>query len=184
MAPSCKRFRRNLKILDQAVAAGRPRSPCIMRGCLSFIRKSQLISRPPMENTTSPGKRIHCQNRVCVVERLATRPGKAMLVDRIELRPADREEVEEDPHRQATIVTPERDAARRLVELGVRPGTIPQAEVDQPEREQPERSEQRRMRVVERQERAVLVVIDQRRVERAAAEDTGSDEIPERRAER
>ena len=71
----------------------------------------------------------------------------------------------------------------RLVELGVGPGAIAQAEVDEAEREQPEGAEQRRVRVVERQEGAVLVVIDERRVERAAAEDAGADEIPERRAE-
>ena len=39
------------------------------------------------------------------------------------------------------------------------------------------------MGVVERQERAVLVVVHQRRVERAAAEHAGADEIPERGAD-
>ena len=37
--------------------------------------------------------------------------------------------------------------------------------------------------MVERQEGAVLVIIDERSVESAAAEHTGADEIPERRPE-
>ena len=37
--------------------------------------------------------------------------------------------------------------------------------------------------MVERQEGAVFVIVHQRRVERAAAEDAGADEIPERRAD-
>ncbi len=71
----------------------------------------------------------------------------------------------------------------RLVELGIRTRAIAQAEIDEAEREQAERAEQRGVRVVERQEGAVLVIIDERRIERAAAEDAGADEIPERRAE-
>ena len=58
-----------------------------------------------------------------------------------------------------------------------------QAEVDQANGEEPEGAEQGGMRMVQRQERAVLVVIDQRRVERAAAEDSGADEVPERGAD-
>jgi hypothetical protein len=38
------------------------------------------------------------------------------------------------------------------------------------------------MGVVERQERPVFVVVDQRSVERAAAEHAGADEVPERGA--
>ena len=37
------------------------------------------------------------------------------------------------------------------------------------------------MRVVEGQERAMLIIIDQRRIERAAAEDTRADEVLARR---
>ena len=39
------------------------------------------------------------------------------------------------------------------------------------------------MGVVERQERAMLVIIDQRRIDRPAAEHPGADEIPEGGAE-
>jgi len=118
-----------------------------------------------------------------VVEGLAARPGQAMLVDGVELRPADREEVEEDPHRQARIVAPEGDAPEPLVEDRVRARSIAQAEVDETKREQPERSEQRGMRMIERQEGAVLVIIDERGVDRPAAKDSGADEIPEGGAE-
>ena len=58
-------------------------------------------------------------------------------------------------------------------------GDIAQAEIDQPDRQQAEGAEQRRVGVVEGQERSVLVVVDQRRIQRAAAEDAGADEIPE-----
>ena len=60
---------------------------------------------------------------------------------------------------------------------------VAQAEIDQPDRELPEGAEQRGVRVVQRQEGAVLVVVDERRVERAAAEHAGADEVPERRAD-
>ena len=105
-----------------------------------------------------------------------------MLIDRIELRPADREEVEENPHHQPDIVAPEGDPAGRFIELRIRSGAVTQAEIDQAEREQAERAEQRGMGVVEGQECAMLIIIDQRSVERAAAEHTGADEIPERRS--
>ena len=61
-------------------------------------------------------------------------------------------------------------------------GGIAQAEIDQPDPQQAEGAEQRGMRVVQGQKRAVLVVIDQRRIQRAAAKDPGADEVPERRA--
>ena len=60
---------------------------------------------------------------------------------------------------------------------------IAQAEIDQPDRQFAEGAEQRGVRMVERQEGAVLVVVDERRVQRAAAEDARADEIPERRAD-
>ena len=118
-----------------------------------------------------------------VVERAAARIGEAMLVDGVELRPADREEVEADPQHQPAIVEPERPQPEPLAERMPVGRDIAQAEIDQPDRQQAEGAEQRRMGVVEGQEGAVLVVIDQRRVQRAAAEDAGADEVPERRAD-
>src|SRR6185503_7491802 len=108
-----------------------------------------------------------------VVEGLAARPGQSMLVDGVELRPADREEVEEDPQHQPGIVAPEGDASEPLVEHGFGPGPVPQAEIDEPKREEAKGSEERSMRVVERQEGAMLVIIDERCIDRAAAEDPG-----------
>ena len=106
-----------------------------------------------------------------------------MLIDRIQLRPADREEVEDDPQDQAPIVKPKRPSPESLAERIPVGGDIAQAEIDQPDAEKAEGAEQRRMGVVEGQERAVLVVIDQRRIQRAAAKDAGADEIPERGAD-
>ena len=106
-----------------------------------------------------------------------------MLVDRVQLGPPDREEVEENPHHQPDIVAPESDPPGLLVELGTRARAVTQAEVDEAKRQEPERAKQRGVRVVERQEGAVLVVIDERGIERAAAEDSGADEVPEGRAE-
>ena len=42
-----------------------------------------------------------------VVKFLAACVSEAMLVDRVELRPADREEIEQDPENQPAIVEPE-----------------------------------------------------------------------------
>ena len=62
-------------------------------------------------------------------------------------------------------------------------GDVAQAEIDQSDRKLAERAEQRGMGMVQRQEGAVLVVVHQRRVERAAAEHARADEIPEGRAD-
>ena len=59
-------------------------------------------------------------------------------------------------------------------------GDVAQAEIDQPDRQFAESAGQRGVCMVERQEGAVLVVVHQRRVERAPAEHARADEIPER----
>ena len=119
----------------------------------------------------------------CVVEGLAPRPRIAMLINGVELRPADGEEVQEYPHHQPNVVAPKGNSARPLIEDRAGTRAIAQAEIDETERKQAKGAEQRRVRVVERQESAVLIIIDQRRVDRSAAEHAGADEIPERRAE-
>ena len=106
-----------------------------------------------------------------------------MLVDGIELRPADREEVQQDPQHQPAIVEPERPQPQLLAERLPIGGDVAQAEIDQSDRQFAEGAEQRGMGMVERQEGAMLVVVDQRRVERAAAEYARAHEIPERRAD-
>jgi hypothetical protein len=106
-----------------------------------------------------------------------------MLIDRVQLRPADREEMQENPHHQPDVVAPEGNPPWPLVENGARSCAIAEAEIDEAERKQPERAEQRGMGMVEGQESAMLVVVDERRVKGAAAEDARPDEIPERRAE-
>lgn len=58
-------------------------------------------------------------------------------------------------------------------------GDIPQAEIDQPDAEQAERAEQGRVGMIQGEEGAVLVGVHQGRVERAAAEHAGADEVPE-----
>ena len=45
-------------------ASAVPCSPISPGGLRSFTRKSQAMINVPTENTTSPGRRIHCQNRV------------------------------------------------------------------------------------------------------------------------
>ena len=57
--------------LSEEVADYSAGAACVGCGCsedspsgrLSFIRKSQPMSSAPAEKTTSPGSRIHCQNR-------------------------------------------------------------------------------------------------------------------------
>ena len=87
-----------------------------------------------------------------VIERLAARPCVTVLVDRVELWPPDREEVEEDPHHKPAIVAPEGNPAGRFIELRTWPSAVAQTEVDQAERKQAEGAEQRSVRVIERQE--------------------------------
>ena len=98
-----------------------------------------------------------------------------MFVYSIELLPADREEVQQDPQHKAAIVEPERPQPWPFAERYPIPRHIAQAEVDQADREQPERAEQRRVGMVQRQERPMFVVVDQRGVQRAAAEDPRAD---------
>ena len=57
---------------------------------------------------------------------------------------------------QTQVVAPERDAAGLFIERRIGSRAVAQAEVDKAEREQPERTEQGRVRVVEREECAVL----------------------------
>ncbi|KGS21380.1 putative nitric-oxide reductase domain protein [Burkholderia pseudomallei MSHR7343] len=118
-----------------------------------------------------------------VIELEAARIGEPAIVDRVELRPADRKEVEGDPQNEPRVIQPKRPEAEFLAESRLLGGGMPQAEIDQSDREQAERAEQRRVRVVQREEGAVLVIVDERRVERAAAEHARSDEVPERGAQ-
>jgi len=106
--------------------------------------------------------------------------GEAVLVYGGELRPADREKVEENPEHKTGVVEPERPQPEALAKWCPIGSRITQAKIDQPDGEQPKRAKQGGMRMIQRQKGAVLVIIDQRRVQRAAAEDAGADEIPER----
>ena len=117
-----------------------------------------------------------------VIESHAAGIGEPVLEHRIELRPADREKVQQDPQQKAAVVEPERPQPWPFAEQHSVARHIAQAEVDQADREQPERSEQCRVGMVQRQERPVFIVVDQRRVQRAAAKYTGADEVPECRA--
>ncbi len=54
---------RNLAYSAAAAAAREFGTPTSPRGRRSYTMKSHAISRAPAEKTTSPGIRIHCQNR-------------------------------------------------------------------------------------------------------------------------
>src|SRR6185312_13527051 len=97
--------------------------------------------------------------------------------------PTDGEEVEQNPQDQAGIVEPEGPQPELLAEgrpLGV---DVAQTKIDEPDRKLAECAEQRRMSMVQREKGAVLVVVDEWRVERATAKHAGTDEVPERRAD-
>lgn len=85
----------------------------------------------------------------------------------------------DDPQHDADVHEPERPVAETLVEACVGAGAIARAELNEAERQHAEGAEQRGMRVVQRQEGAVLVVVRRRRIERNAAEHTGAHEVPE-----
>src|SRR5580692_9905211 len=106
-----------------------------------------------------------------------------MLVNRVKLRPADREKIEQDPQDQATIVEPERPLPDPLAEWISVGGDIAQAEINEPDPKQAEGAEQRSMGMVERQEGAVFVIVDQRRIQRASSKNAGADEVPECRSD-
>ncbi len=106
-----------------------------------------------------------------------------MLVDGVELRPADREEVEDDPQDEAAIIEPEGPPPEFLAKGVPIGGGVAQAEIDQPDTQKAEGAEQRGMGMVQGQKGAVLVVVDQGRILGAAAKDPGADKIPERRAD-
>src|ERR1035441_4228281 len=102
-----------------------------------------------------------------------------MLIDGIQLRPADREEIEDDPKYQAAVIEPEGptpDLFSERMRIGC---DVAQAEIDQPDAEETEGAKQRGVGMVKGQERSMLIVVHQRGVERAATEDAGADEIPE-----
>ena len=102
-----------------------------------------------------------------------------MLVHGGELRPTDREKVKDYPEHKPGVVEPERPEPEALAERRPVGGRIAQAEVDQADGEQAEGRKEGGMGMVQRQERAVLVIIDQWRVERAAAEDAGAGYDPD-----
>src|SRR6185312_10362027 len=109
--------------------------------------------------------------------------GAPGVAHRRQLRPADGKEVEHDPEHETAVVEPERPAARPFAECVPLTRRVAQTEIDESDPEQAEGAEERGMGVVERKEGAVLVVIDERRVQGPAAKHTRTDEIPERRAE-
>ena len=87
-----------------------------------------------------------------------------MLINGLEPRPTDRKKFSAIHRTQPPIVKPERPEAQRFAERGALAVDVAQGEIDEPEGEQAEDSEHRRVRMVERQERAVLAMIHQGRV--------------------
>src|SRR6266513_2410846 len=74
-----------------------------------------------------------------IVEGGAAGVGEAMLENGIELRPADGEEIEQDPKHKACIVEPEGPDADLLAERHTLSGRVTQAKIDEPDGEQSER---------------------------------------------
>lgn len=85
-----------------------------------------------------------------IIEGDAARVGEAVLVNSNELRPSNREEVEQDPERQPGIVQPEGPQPELLAERRSLAREIAQAEIDEADREQAESAEERRMGMVQR----------------------------------
>ena len=82
----------------------------------SLTMKSQAISSAPTANTHVARQAHPLPEQRRVVEGDAARIGEPVLVHRVELRPADREEVEQDPQHQPAIVEPERPEPELLAE--------------------------------------------------------------------
>src|SRR5665213_872532 len=114
----------------------------------------------------------------CLVKIEAAGEGIAVLIYGQQLRPTDRKEIKTDPENQAEVIKPEGPQADRVAERPAA-GDVAQAEINQANPQFAEGAEQRGMRMSEGEERSVLIVIYQRRVERAATEHAGTDEVPE-----
>src|SRR5690349_7022696 len=106
-----------------------------------------------------------------------------MLEHGIQLGPADWEEVEHDPQHQPYVVQPERPQAEALAERGALACGVSQTEVDEADGQKPEGTKQRRVRMIQCEERAVLVVIHERGIQCSSAEHAGTYEIPECRSD-
>ncbi len=148
------------------------------------IERTELDCKIPSHQQGANGKddisrHTHPLPEECRLVKIeAAGEGIAMLVHGQQLRPTDRKEIEADPENQAEIIKPEGPQAEGVAERPA-PGDVAQAEINQANPQFAEGAEQRGMRMSEGEECSVLIVVNQRRVERASTEDTGTDEVPE-----
>src|SRR6185312_7017148 len=116
------------------------------------------------------------------VKRLTAGIRQTMFINGVKLRPANGKEIKQDPQHKAAIVEPEGPFADGLAKDITVSSDVAEAEIYQANSQKAESAEQRGVRVVKREKSAMLIIVDERGIERTPAKYTGTDKVPEGRA--